>query len=252
MPKRKTTLQEECDSLLRRCARLAPTRQKHLRVYVTSLMERFGAIDYALFAVNRLKDPIISKDPSISILDNVIGTTEPAGDDDQRRDCDLAFEQKRHFYLNSFWAFSFSALDILANIINMVYHAVKGERNVSFARLADGYRSKRFRGQETIPATILAKLEETTKRFYFKRLERFRHCCLHRRAVCLRDNTTTDSTAYDYFASASDCRRTTWICDVPDQLPPRFNKNKLLEEECQAIRKGIEEDVITILGLLGG
>lgn len=232
MPKSKQILQEECDSLLRRSNTLAERRQAYLKIYVRSLSERFVSIDYSLNEVRRLSEPTGSTESSNQFQDH-----------DQRRD----------FYLNCFWAFGYSAFDILAHIINTVHHAVKDESKVSFGRAAHGYDTitpKTFHGKEEIPANILTKLKRTTNKFYFKRLAGYRQCCLHRRAVCLQTQTTRVSFSYADSTSAGGCEHLTSICDDLDDMRPKFTNNTLLDKTCQTIRDGIENDITEILGML--
>lgn len=186
MPRRRKTLSEQCESLLRRHDRLASRTKGRLRVYVTSLLERFLSMDYSLSELQRL----------------IRLATQPTTED-----CApfKNYKQKREFYANCFWAFSYSIFDILSHIVNTLHPAVKDESRVSFVKAGKGYKSlpKDARGDSEIPEKLRTKLGTITRRNYFKRLAGYRQCCLHRRAVCVFEEERKLSVSEAYFDSTA-------------------------------------------------
>lgn len=235
MPKRRKTFVEECESLLKRHDSLASRTKGRLRVYVASLLERFSSMDYSLSELQRL-----------------IGlATQPTT---ENYDPFENYKQKRDFYADCFWSFSYSVFDILSHILNTLHPAVKDESKVSFVRAGQGYQSlsKEARGKAELPEKLRTKIATITNRNYFKRLAAYRQCCLHRRAVCVGEESTRVSLSIPHAASTAknEPKIITWICDDPDDMVPKFKKKRGLEDECAEIRTGIVEDVRQLIRVL--
>lgn len=235
MPKTRKTLPEECHGFLKRHDRLASRRKRNLKVYLASLEERFASIDYSLIELRRLAG-----------LSGQSTTDTHHPFEDHR--------QKRDFYASCFWTFAYSVFDVLAHIVNAVHPAVTDESKVSFLRASHGYNKlqPRDRGQVAIPNGIQDQIRKTTNRQYFKRLAAYRQCCLHRRAVCVAEQSTEVSVSIPYVGSTAKLEPSvvTWICDDPADLVAKFAKRRQLEVECETIQKGAEDDVRKILRAL--
>lgn len=207
MAKRGKTFSEVCESLIKRHNSLASRSRGRLDVYVASLRERFASMDYSLREVQRL----------IKVATHP--TTEDYG---PFKD----YKQKRDFYANSFWSFSYSVFDILAHIVNTLHPAVTDESKVSFLPAGKGYKSlpSNARGKCEIPESLRTKLARIATHTYFKRLARYRQCCLHRRAVCSKEKVTEETVSSAYATSARPDERqvVTWIVDNPTVFLQRF------------------------------
>lgn len=235
MVKRRTTLREECEQLLVRHNHLAARPQRHLGIYVRSLQARFSSMDYSLSELQRLIDL----------------ATQPTTEDHSPFESQ---QEKRAFYSDCFWSFSYSVFDILANIMNTVHREVKDEAWVSFAYAANGYNSipNRVRGTSDLPVDVRKTVAAITKRQYFKRLAGYRRCSLHRRAVCARESLTQVSLSapYQHTTDPNESKMVVLICDDPEDMAPKFSKQRLLEDECAQIRSSIEEDVRKIIRIV--
>lgn len=231
MPRRKKTLRDESDALLDRHRSLPATRRKQLRVYVESLNERIISLRYAFAQAQRY-----SEGPP---------TTETYAPFSDR-------PQKRDFYTNAFWAFSYSCLDILAHVVNMIHPLVNDESKIGFNWAAKNYKDlpKKYQGQATsIPAQTVDVMAKIAKSRYFARLSRYRQCCLHRRAVCIMEETTTRklSTAYTESTAPHESPIVALICDDPDNIKPKFDKKRSIDGECQNLLDFVEEKAKAIL-----
>lgn len=232
MPKRRKTVDDECEALLQRAANSLSTRRtKHLEIYLRSLTQRLKELDYSLEELNsRLR-----------------ATTESTGDS-------LSRQEKRDFYSSSLWAFAYSLFDILAHVVNVVYPIVSDESKVSFFGAVNGYNrlSAKVRTSESLPSKLTARLRKITNRQYFKRLRSYRQCCLHRRAVCVEETVTTTTVSLPYADTTSrqaSCVNTV-LCDDPNDMKPRFTKMRDLQRECETIRNTVREDVADALRLV--
>ena len=148
--------------------------------------------------------------------------------------------EKAHFYCDAFWAFSYSSLDVTAQIINQVQGLQFGEDNVSFKGICEKVDSN---------SPIRHKMERIRKLRFFKNLEKYRNCCLHRRSIYIkRDYAGVEHTAGYDVSSADDVipgstvivkgdtievitTRLT-LCDDPCRLTPRTGQNRELIEYC--------------------
>lgn len=238
---RTKTLQEECEILLKRHKAPADSKEDRLGIYIRTLLGRFSSVDYSLTELQQFTHLIASATKST--------TTENYAPFKN-------YEHKRDFYVDCFWSFSYSVFDILSHIVNMIHPAVKltEESKVSFAGAGQGYTKleKVARGPSEIPDKVRETMTKIRNRPYFKRLGRYRQCCLHRRAVCVRDEwqTVSYSMPYPTTTSKDESRIVSLICDDPDDMVPSFDKKRSLGDECAAIRKGIEEDVRKVIQVL--
>jgi hypothetical protein len=163
------------------------------------------------------------------------------------------YKQKRDFYADAFWTFAYSLFDIAAHAINVIHPMVTDESLVSFRRAANEYNNVnawcRVAGG-ALPSPLLAELERIDKATRFVRLSAYRQCCLHRRAVCLRD---TEQTVSDVYAETTPVTRLlldTLVCDSVKDLRPKFTLTRRLEKECQTMRGLVEDSIRTVLSLI--
>ena len=85
---------------------------------------------------------------------------------------DFSILDKAHFFCDAFWAFSYASLDVAAQIINQSERLQLNEREASFKAVYNRIDSK---------SAIRHEMQKIQKRNFFKNLEKYRNCCLHRR-----------------------------------------------------------------------
>lgn len=231
MPPQKKTLRDESNALLARHNSFLPRRKNRLHVYVESLNERIVATRYAL--------------EQAQCYSGDVATTETYSPFSDRK-------EKRAFYTNAFWSFAYSNFDILAHILNMVHPVVKEESQIGFMRAADNYATLATKYRDSIrylPVPLIKKLSTITNSNFFKRLSKYRQCCLHRRAVCIREKTTTleVSAVYEHSSAPNESQVIAWICDDPADPIPKWTLNRILDDECQTLLKYVEEQMKDIL-----
>lgn len=226
------TIQDELAGLASRHATLSKPQKTRLGIYVGSLRARLIEIQYASKQINRL---------------SISSTEEPEPFED--------VGGKREFYANCFWALSYSAYDILAHIVNVIHRKITNERYVSFGKLATNYSGSPNQHTDSaiaIPQDAIDAAKRIRNRQHFKRLDGYRHTYLHRRGVCLKDSITTEklSTAYQNSTDPQPVNLITLVCDDPDELSPKFDKQRKLCVECDTIYRELVEDLKSILRVL--
>lgn len=235
MPRLKKTLQDECIALLDRYSHLSNRQKGYLRIYVKSLIERITAMDYSYDVLSRLIG-----------TQALLTTVSFAPFEDHG--------QKRNHYANCFWASAYSVFDIFSHVINTIYPSVIDESWVSFNGAVHGYNQipNKAQGMVQIPPRVMTKLLKTSKTQYFNRLAAYRQCSMHRREVCVFEESTTVSISNAYVGSTVEFKPNvvTWICDNPDDKIPKFKKKRCLQDECSKIRDRIEEDIRKIIRIL--
>jgi hypothetical protein len=232
MAKHRKTLDEEAAALEERVAEIVSSRRKtYLRIYLASLMQRLKEVDYASERLGSLSSR----------------TTESSAEG-------LTRQAKRDFYANCFWALAYSVLDILAHVVNTVHRVVTDESKVSFLAAAHSYSRvpPRAKTSGSLPVKLTSRRQKIENRQYFKRLQAYRQCCLHRRAVCVSETvtTTTVSMAYADTTSGQEPVIKTVLCDDPNDMKPKFAKGRDLENECATVGKTLREDITTVLRLI--
>lgn len=215
MATRKTVTDDEYEDLLGRHPALSNLRKSRLRVYMGSLKERFASIDYALQQIKRR---------FASTTEDIRPFETPA--------------QELEFYVTCFWAFSYSVFDILAQVINAVERAIADESKVSFLGSKSDFSD-----------AMKNEIERISRREYFKRLRRYRQCCLHRRTVGIMRTVTTKSISLAYAASTTTTETLTiaLLCDSTEDMKPKYTLKRDLLKECERIRTEIENDVRSVL-----
>lgn len=148
---------------------------------------------------------------------------------------DQAFsaEEKVYFYSDSFWAFLCAALDVLAQIINQTNSLGFDERTPSFKTVLE----RLSRSAPNSPLTrILTRIRDSN---YYKSLDKYRNCGLHRRHIFVerREQTATVPPGY---TPTLPVRTTEWIlCDDPYTLNPRTRQNREIVDFCQKCKNRI-------------
>lgn len=225
-----TTLKAECEALRAR-VNLTTTKKRALNIYLESLLQRVRSVDYAEQQINALDQPV------------EIESTDPG----------LTSAEKMDFYCDALWAFSYSALDILAHVINIVRPRVKDEALVSFERARQDYSQlkKTKMCASPLPSTLRSAMDSIARRPYYKRLRKYRQCSLHRRAVGVQSHKGHSIEITKAYAEdttlAQAPRIVRFICDDADVLKPKFTKRRELRKECRGIVENVREDIHSLL-----
>ncbi len=165
--------------------------------------------------------------------------------EDSDSNTELKVNDTLHFYVESFFTFLFSSLDVVAQVINQKYY--KGdERSVSFKQIY----SKLAQTQSSTPLyTSIKKLIDSN---YFEDLEKYRNCSIHRRQIYIKSETTyvrvEETEGYASTANfniVDNIKRT--LCDNPYDIKPKIKQNRELIIYSEKLNKKILKEITTII-----
>jgi hypothetical protein len=138
-----------------------------------------------------------------------------------------------HFYLDSFFAFLYSAFDVVAQVLNQKLKLGIDEDKVSFKSV------ERKLKQDHPGLTTYYCARRILRSRFFKALDKYRNCSTHRRQIYIQSKTTHVSGTPGYTTSGELFRIERIICDDPLTLNPTVNKNKELITYCSDMLKKI-------------
>lgn len=232
MSGRKKTIRETADALLGHYKKsLSAPDTDALRTYIESLTQRFASMEYALEQIRAVARAEATTTVSYDPFEN--------------------FRQKHEFYTDAFWTFGYSLFDITAHVMNIIHPLQDEESKVAFGRALFTV-SPEYKGAKTPYSTKLNnRLKTIYKNRHFNRLKGYRQCCLHRRAVAVKDDISISSVSHPYsHTTVPTTIIESTICDDVDALTPKFKKGRQLDLECDEIRDFIEDNVRAILSIL--
>jgi hypothetical protein len=135
------------------------------------------------------------------------------------------------FYVDGFFAFTYSSFDILAQIIIQRKRLNKKEYQVKFKNLKDLLPNK---------STLFSRVENMR---FFKQLEAYRHCSIHRRHIFYESITVQTPAGYTARSSGYDLV----LCDDPSSFNPRTSQKRSVIPYCQKILDKTKKMLLFIL-----
>lgn len=145
-----------------------------------------------------------------------------------------------HFYIDSFFAFLYSAFDVIAQVINQKLRIGIDENKVSIKKIK-GELEQYHNG--TIIQQNISDLIVTN---FFKNLERYRNCSTHRRQIYIESKTTTKSGTPAYSVSGPLIEINRLLCDNPLTLTPTMRQKRELLHTCSAMLKRANSEISNI------
>lgn len=211
-------------------------RGQKIVLYAEGLKDKLKQAQFAIESMNNLSSDVDSSsvEKDFSILD------------------------KAHFFCDAFWAFAYASLDVTAQIINQSEKLQFNEYDVSF----------KVTCREIDPKSpIRHEMEKIQKKNFFRNLEKYRNCCLHRRSIYIKEEThiVTHTAGYDVTQTCNVIPGRTSIakgartevtgrrilCDNPHALPPRTKQNREIVSYCsksfQDLSASLKQLLATIL-----
>lgn len=154
------------------------TRTRRLNLYTEGLKTKLKQSLFALSCLDTFSDK----------SDSTTSVTTGA---------DFAISEQVCFYCDSFWAFLYSGLDVLGQIINQALRLGLDERGVSIKEV------KRLVDVNYPQSALQGILTKCIKSNSFKNLERYRNCCLHRRHIYMEEVTQTVRGTLGYYSTSA-------------------------------------------------
>ncbi len=148
-------------------------RKTKVRLYGEGVKSKLKQADYSLAQLtlysNQSDDTTTTTDPEETSITDRVG-----------------------FYCDAYWAFLFSSLDILAQVINQSQKLGLDEKDVSFKRIEQKLRTTPYMGTR-----LQQKVSACLRSFAFRNLDKYRNCSTHRRQIFTREHsirmTTTNT-----------------------------------------------------------
>lgn len=196
------------------------TIKKKIVLYGTGIGAKLLNAEYAL---GRLSD--------LNIYPDDISSTIP----------DICVKDQIHFFVDSFFAFSYSSYDVLAQVINQKLQLGLNEYQVSIKRIKNHINS-------TSNLSLYNKIEDLLKKNHFKNLDKYRNCSTHRRQIYLETKTILVSGTPGYSSTSLNTTSITRVlCDDPITLTPKITQGRELIAYSTNMFNKIKDDIISIL-----
>jgi hypothetical protein len=139
----------------------------------------------------------------------------------------FTIEQKMHFFVDSFFAFLYSAFDVISQVVNQHLQLGINENQVSFKSVEESLRANRNGDLIQIIYTQILAAN------YFKNLKNYRNCSTHRRHICIVTTGPKFSDGYSTTASRNlGLAVENILCDNPLVITPTINQNREILKYC--------------------
>jgi hypothetical protein len=199
-----------------------PQRNK-LNIYSEGLKSKLTQTEYSLQRLNE----IVPQIASATTVKTVSGKF-------------ITNDEQIYFYLDSFWSFLYSCLDVLAQIINIKCNLKLAENDVTFNKISK---------LASLDPKIAIEIKQINKGTHYKNLKKYRNCSLHRRHIAIKTSTKTDTISAGYASTSSNFSERI-ICDDPYLLKPKFTQKRKIETYCQKAQKYFFEKIVKLVDLV--
>jgi len=188
-------------------------RKQKLKLYCEGLKAKARQVDFALHELLVLKS---QTDATVTSTD----VKEPS------------IQSKVEFYCDSFWAFLYSCLDVLGQVVNQGMKLGFDERNVSFKAI----KKHLDRHHNGVPEQTA--FEKCTKSNAFKNLDRYRNCSTHRRQIYVKEEVklVRHPGGYQTITTGDNVTVERILCDNPLDVRPKTSQNRKVPEYLEKTR----------------
>jgi Cthe_2314-like HEPN len=157
---------------------------------------------------------------------------------------DFAVAERVEFYVDSFFAFLYSSLDVLGQVINQAHKLGLDERKVSFNTVETKLKTA---AAGTPLQTRLSKLSGS---HLIGNADNYRNCSTHRRQIYIQVKKTefTGTAAYD--ATGPVVTVTRILADNPLDHHPRVDQQREILAYCKRVLKYVQDAVSELSELI--
>ena len=193
------------------------TTAKKIKLYSAGVQAKLRNAEYALYKISDL-----------SPQSNDVTSTDEGS---------FLITDKIHFYVDSFFAFLYSAFDVMSQVINQKMNIGTDELDVSFGKL------KRILDSNYVGNPIQQLFNEISKKNFFKNLMRYRNCSTHRRQIYIKAVTSIISETPGYTSTERVTTVKRVLCDNPLSLKPKINQDRELISYCVNIFERAHKEI---------
>lgn len=201
---------------IRICYSIAPEAHARISLYAEGLKGKFREAEFAL-----------KKILTLGSINTLTTTFSPQAE--------FEIEDEIRFFVDAYFAFLYSTLDVLSHIINQKYPLISDEKGVSFNNITAALE------RNQLGSLIQRRCSSFKTKKVFIELEAYRNCSTHRRLIYIELRTRRGTRGYPDIAPVN------WIiCDDPYSLNPTTKKNRDLIRYCELIYKRLCKEALSI------
>lgn len=218
-----TAVIEQINSLVNQAEKtIQQSGRRHLiQIYAEGLKSKLTEADFAVSQLQRLR----------GLSDKLQTNTAE----------DATIEDRRYFYSDAFWAFLYSALDVLAHLGNQTLKLGLAENNTDFKKVNTKLQGNQHKDKE------VAKLFRCCLSSHdFRRLDKYRNCALHRRHVYVEETFAGISGSRGYTTGETQ-RVVHYVCDDAYNTKPSVEQKREIPDFMEKMRDNIVKHIVQIL-----
>jgi hypothetical protein len=191
-------------------------RKQKLKLYCEGLKAKARQAEFALQELAKLEN---QADATVTSTD----TDEPS------------IQAKVEFYCDSFWAFLYSCLDVLGQVVNQGMKLGFDEKTVSFKKITNHFNTNQNGSPEQ------TAFDECVRCNAFKNLDRYRNCSTHRRQIYVKEEVkfVRHSVGYQTITTGDNVTVERILCENPLDVRPRISQNRKIPDYLQTTRDRI-------------
>ncbi|NQT56645.1 MAG: hypothetical protein HQ551_10495 [Desulfobacteraceae bacterium] len=183
------------------------TRKQKLKLYCEGLKAKARQVELALQELVTLEN---QTDAAVTSTD----TDEPS------------IQAKVEFYCDSFWAFLYSCLDVLGQVVNQGMKLGFDEKAVSFKTIKNHLNSNHNGSPEQ------TAFDECARCNAFKNVDRYRNCSTHRRQIYVKEEVklVRHPDGYQTITTGDNVTVERILCENPLDVRPRTTQNRKIPD----------------------
>ncbi len=200
------------------------TRRRKIHLYAEGLKSKIRQSEYSLSSLESLS---VRTDAAVTTTTHdEYGITDQVG-----------------FYCDTFWAFLYSGLDVLAQIINQSLNLGMREKEVSFKQVVNHLNTKNS------GTPLQQKCDACLKSNAFKNLDAYRNCSTHRRQIYIKEEVkiVKHTAGYHTTTTGPVDSLVRIICDNPLDMTPQVRQRREIPQFLDYTKEKILNHIETIL-----
>jgi hypothetical protein len=209
---------------------VSTTKTNKINIYLAGVSTKLTQAEYALVMIRELSKQ------------NTYTTNETAS---------FTIEQRLEFFVDSFFAFLYSTLDITSQAVNQKIRLGIREQYVTFKavekKLSDIPSASKPPNPHLGTPVQKAYKKLRNNRKFFKPFEKYRNCATHRRQICTVETTIIQkiTPCYSSTEPMTDVERL--LCDDPFAVNHTFKKTRELVAYTTELLQWVKSQILVIL-----
>lgn len=200
-------------------------RKKRVRLYGEGVKSKLQQAEYSLKQISILSNE----------ADDTVVTTGPE---------ETPVSDRIGFYCDAFWAFLYSSLDILAQVINQSLKLRLSEQQVDFAKVAEKLDKAPHKG-----TPLQKKVDACNQSRTFQNIKKYRNCSTHRRQIYIEERVVVVRVPTGYRTTTTGPVESIVriICDNPLEATPHINQSRTIPGYMEDTQTALHKHVMEII-----